>query len=70
MSDDQFAKLFKYIEAFRTDVDKRFIEVRHEFDDVRETIVELSVRVEDYHQEVMVLSHQFDELRGSLLSSN
>ncbi len=66
MSDDQFTRLFKYMERRFNDVDKKFEKVDHDIADVRGSVAELSARVEDYHTEVLVLSHQFDELRSSL----
>ncbi|HEX5316267.1 MAG TPA: hypothetical protein VFX22_06400 [Candidatus Kapabacteria bacterium] len=51
MSEDQFTKLFKYIEAFRADVIKRFDENSGEHADIRGAISELSVQVRDYHHE-------------------
>ena len=65
MSDDQFTKLFKYMESFRADVTMRFEKVEHDIDDLHGTVAELSVDVKDIRQEFMVLSHQFDEFRNS-----
>jgi len=42
MSDDQFTKLFKYIEEFRADVNKRFEEASQDRADIRGAIGELS----------------------------
>jgi uncharacterized coiled-coil DUF342 family protein len=62
MSDDQFTKLFKYIEEFRKDVDKRFVEAAKDRADIRGAIAELSAQVRDYHNETMFMSHQMDKL--------
>ena len=66
MSDDQFTRLFKYIEEFRKDVDTRFEEVRTEQADIRAAIAELSAQVRDYHHETMFMSHQMDRLRDAI----
>lgn len=42
MSDDQFTRLFKYIEEFRSDVNKRFEEAATDRADIRGAIGELS----------------------------
>ena len=67
MSEDQFTKLFKYIEEFRKDVDKRFEEAANERADIRGAIAELSAQVRDYHNETMFMSHQMDKLRDAIL---
>ncbi len=46
MSEDQFTKLFKYVEEFRNDVNKRFDEARADRADIRGAIAELSAQVE------------------------
>jgi uncharacterized coiled-coil DUF342 family protein len=67
MSDDQFTKLFKYIEEFRADVDKKFEEASTDRADIRGAIGELSAQVRDYHNEMTVVSHQIDRLRDAIL---
>ncbi len=67
MGDDQFAKLFKYIEEFRADVNKRLEEARKDRADIRGAIGELSAQVRDYHNEMTVASHQMDKLREAIL---
>lgn len=67
MSEDQFTKLFKYIEDFRKDVDKRFVEAANDRADIRGAIAELSAQVRDYHNETMFMSHQMDKLRDAIL---
>jgi uncharacterized coiled-coil DUF342 family protein len=57
MSEDQFTKLFKYIEAFRADVNKRFDDASADRADIRGAIAELSAQVRDYHNEMMFMSH-------------
>ena len=67
MSDDQFTKLFKYIEEFRTDVNKKLAEASTDRADIRGAIGELSAQVRDYHNEATVVSHQIDKLRDAIL---
>jgi uncharacterized coiled-coil DUF342 family protein len=67
MSEDQFTKLFKYIEEFRADVDNRFEEVRRDQADIRAAIAELSAQVRDYHNETLILTRQVDRLREAIL---
>ena len=49
MSEEQFTKLFKYIEEFRADVNERFEEARTDRADIRSAVAELSAQVRDYH---------------------
>ncbi len=67
MSEDQFTKLFKYIEEFRTDVNRRFEEASTDRADIRGAIAELSAQVRDYHNEMKFMSHQIDKLRDAIL---
>ncbi len=67
MSEDQFTKLFKYVEEFRNDVNKRFDEARADRADIRGAIAELSAQVRDYHNEMKFMSHQMDKLREAIL---
>lgn len=67
MSDDQFTKLFRYIEEFRADVDKRFEAASQDRADIRGAIGELSAQVRDYHNEMTLSSRQLDKLRDAIL---
>ena len=60
MSEDQFTKLFKSLEEFRSDVDKRFNEASADRADIRGAIAELIAQVRDYHNEMKFISHQMD----------
>lgn len=66
MSEDQFTKLFKYVQEFRSDVDKRFERVDQQFADIRGAIAELSAQIRDYHHEMVILSHQVDKMREAI----
>ena len=59
MSEDQFTKLFKYIEEFRNDVDKKFKSASSDRADICGAIGELSSQVRDYHNEMKFMSHQW-----------
>jgi uncharacterized coiled-coil DUF342 family protein len=67
MSDDQFTRLFKYIEEFRTDVEKRLDEAAKDRSDIRGAIGELSAQVRDYHDEMTFSSNQLNRLREAIL---
>ena len=45
MSDDQFTELFKYIQEFRTDVDKQFAEAQKDRADIRGAVGELLEKI-------------------------
>ena len=67
MSDDQFTKLFKYIQDFKQDVDTKFEEVKRDQADIRAAIGELSAQVRDYHNEMTLSSNQLNRLRDAIL---
>jgi uncharacterized coiled-coil DUF342 family protein len=52
MSEDQFTKLFKYMEKRFDVVDKKFDEAAVDRADIRGAIAELSAQVRDYHNEM------------------
>ncbi len=57
MSHDEYTKLFKYMESFRGDVNKRFDKVEGDIRNIKLDVAELSARVEDYRAEVLAISH-------------
>jgi len=67
MNDDQFTKLFKYVEKRFDAIDKRFDQENHDHADIRSAIGELSAQVRDYHNEMTFSSHQIDKLRDAIL---
>jgi hypothetical protein len=67
MTDDQFTKLFTYIEEFRADVNRRFDENARDHADIRGAVGELSAQVRDYHHEVIIMSYQMDRLKDAIL---
>jgi len=67
MNDDQFSKLFKYVEKRFDGMDEKFILAQEDRADIRGAIGELSAQVRDYHNEMTVTSHQMDKLRDAIL---
>ena len=67
MSEDQFTKLFKYIEEFRSDVNRQFDDIRKDQIDIKGAIGELSAQVRDYHNEMSIGFHQIDKLKEAIL---
>jgi hypothetical protein len=57
MSHDEFTKLFTYMEKKFGAIDKRFDRVEDDIRDLKFNVAELSGRIEDYRQEVLVISH-------------
>jgi hypothetical protein len=57
MSEDQFTKLFKYMEKRFDVVDNKFEEAANDRADIRGAIAELSAQVRDYHNETIFMSH-------------
>lgn len=64
MSQDEFTKLFKYIESFRKDVEKRFDETatKEQVDKLTSTVDGLASQIMDYHQEMLMLAHKVDRM--------
>lgn len=60
MNDEQFTRLFKYIEKRFNEVDKKFETAAMDRADIRGAIAELSAQVRDYHNEMKFMSHQLD----------
>ncbi len=66
MSDDQFTRIFKYVQTEFQKVHKELAAVRTGQADMRGAIAELSAQVRDYHHETMFMSHQMDRLRDAI----
>lgn len=67
MSEDQFTKLFKYMEQRFNGVDKKFEGVNHELADIRGAVGELGVQVRDLRDELAFSTHGVDKLRDATL---
>jgi uncharacterized coiled-coil DUF342 family protein len=67
MSDNEFTKLFKYLEKRFDMVDKKFGEAANDRADIRGAIGELRAQVRDYHNEMTFSSHQLNKLRDAII---
>jgi hypothetical protein len=62
MAEDQFTKLFKYIESFRKDVDEKFEGVNKRLDSLEKLIDKVIKNQEIDEQERLVIGHQLERL--------
>lgn len=62
MSEDQFTKLFKYIEAFREDVDQKFAKIDSRLDSLEKLVDKVLKNQEIDEEERLVMGHQLDRL--------
>jgi hypothetical protein len=62
MSQDEFTKLFKYIERRFNQVDQRFDKVDEEIGDLKLAVGELAGQIKDYHQEMVMLARKVDRM--------
>lgn len=64
MSEDQFIKLFKYVEKRFGDMDQRFDETASQssLDSLTRTIDKFFKRLDDFEIEQAARDHQFDQL--------
>lgn len=62
MSQDEFTRLFKYMEMRFDKIDALFEENKQEHIQIRAAIVELGGHLKDYHQELLLLAHKVDRL--------
>lgn len=62
MSSEEFDKLFKYMEAFRHDVDKNFEMVRADIRETNMALGELAGQIRDYHEEMIMMGRKMDRL--------
>ncbi len=66
MNDDQFTKLFKYIEDFRKDVDSRFDQVDERIDRLEKVVDAYARKADMYFQEMAALGSKVDRLEKAL----
>lgn len=66
MSHDEFTKLFNYMELKFSGIDRRFDNVESDIRDITFELAELSARVEDHHNEFLVLNHQVGGLEKKI----
>ena len=62
MSEDEFTKLFKYVEKRFNAVDKQFEQNQAEHREMMAAIAELGGQIKDYHQEFIMLGRKVDRL--------
>jgi len=64
MSDDQFTKLFKYMEEMRQEMNERFdnTATKADVDELRDTVIDFATHLDDYAQEMAAMSHKIDRL--------
>ncbi len=62
MSQDEFTKLFKYIEEMRSEINSRFDAQDAKITDLRSAVAELAASLKDYHEEMLLLAHKVDRL--------
>jgi len=62
MSEDQFTKLFKYMQEFRKEVDGRFNEHDKRFDEVINLIDGYGGKIDSYAQEMAAMDHKINRL--------
>lgn len=62
MAQDEFAKLFKYMEKHFDSVDKRFEETHTKIDKVLNTVDGIAKAMTDYHQEMLMLAQKVDRM--------
>lgn len=62
MSQDEFTRLFKYMESFRKDVDRRFDTQDAKIDSLAGAIADLGGQIRDYHQEMIMLARKVDRM--------
>ena len=62
MSEDQFTKLFKYMQEFRKEVDDRFNAHDKRFDEVINLIDGYGGKIDSYAQEMVAMDHKINRL--------
>ena len=62
MSEDQFTKLFKYMEKSFASVEKRFDMQDEKIEDLKGAVAELGGQLRDYHQEMIMLARKVDRM--------
>lgn len=66
MSEDQFSRLFNYMQKRFDEVDKRFDEAAEDRADIRGAVAELAAQIRDYHHEMVMFTHQVDRMREAI----
>ena len=66
MNEDQFTKLFSYIETRFDIVDKKFEEAKKDNKNLMGAVAELAAQVRDYHNESIFLNKHIDKLTEAI----
>lgn len=66
MTQDQFTKLFTYMEDFRADVDRRFDRVDQKFDQVYVILDGFAGRLDIFNTELAALTSKTDRIETGL----
>jgi hypothetical protein len=66
MSDDQFTKLFRYLQEFRAEFNERFEQNDRQHADMYASIAELSGEMKDTRDEVVTLSYQVGKCQTAI----
>lgn len=64
MSQDEFMKLFKYVEEMRLEMNERFdnTATKKQVDDLTNTVDGLAKMITEYHQEMLMLARKVDRM--------
>jgi polyhydroxyalkanoate synthesis regulator phasin len=64
MSEDQFMKLFRYMEDFRKEVNERFdaTATKSDTENLRNTVVDFASHLDEYAAEMAAMQHKIDRL--------
>lgn len=57
MSHDEFTRLFKYMQSFRADVDRRFDKVEGDISDIKLGVAEFGSQIKGLREEVKIIGH-------------
>lgn len=66
MSEDQFTKLFKYVQDMRSEINERFTDTNKRVEEVGYAVGELAAQVRDYHNESIFLERHVDKLTEAI----
>ncbi len=64
MSEDQFTKLFRYVEDMRQEMNARFDDTasKKDVENLRDTVVDFAGHLDTYAQEMAAMAHKVDRL--------
>lgn len=62
MSQDEFTKLFKYMQEMRLEMNDRFEVQDKKIDNLTGAVAVLAAQIREYHQEMIFLTHKVERL--------